>query len=447
MIGSIKHLNSLSHTELLNYVREFLDSVAGAHPGTAPKLVDIAEKCFSDFQTAVSGCRSLTLWPIIDEFEEKRYTLWERIADRLNDNLNIFIVDEYSVLKKIGMTRETALHEIPSYDASWMLLNEDKAFPTGQCAVGHFWKPELMDKLISRLTDLSNNALCRKAGIVEQTDDLNRVEKLLTKLTESLPDPQLISRLRSSRYFLLVSLKVLHSCSRKECSPEHNRNCTYLNAGLLFEDRFRAQQQIDSFQIFSYDQLSLSSLAGMIGQRAGQFFKDESNDILEMLLGEFYPVFRSTLEAFQAHPLWNQFERKEHEFYKEALVLMDKVYNHLTCSNAEDPQVWERQIRSKEYKAAKNLLGYGRPEGHLLDWQPGDIMTTEVFDAILVKWCESGATHDLEVIDALELHRNCQYLNKTAERYALVIREANENADLGTLRKYRYEVSDIVRFM
>lgn len=447
MISSIKTLNFLSHTELLNSVREFLCSLRDAHPDQAPQMVDITEKCFSDFQTAVIQCRTLALWPIIDEFEEKRYTLWETIADKLDDNLNIFIVDEYSVLKKIGLTKESALHEIPTYNASWMLLDEDKTFPTGQCAVGHFWKPELMNKLISRLIDPSNVALCKKAGIEEQTDDLNRVETLLAKLTGSLPDPQIISSLRNSRYFLLVSLKVLHSCSRKEYSPENNRNCTYFNAGLLFEDRFRAKQQIDNFEIFSYDQLSLSSLARLIEHRAEQFFKAESNDILEMLFREFHPVFRSTLDAFRTHPLWDKFEKREHDFYKEALLLMDKVYNHLTCTNAQDPQVWEKQIRSEEYKAAEHLFRCGRPEGHLLDWQPGDIMNTEVFDAILLKWCENGCAQDLEVIDALDLHRNCQCLNKAAENYAYLIQKTDEKADLGTLRKYRYEVSDIVRFM
>ncbi|MFP4164841.1 MAG: hypothetical protein ACLFVE_12730 [Chitinispirillaceae bacterium] len=446
MISSFKSLNFLSHAELLDSAREILDSVPDTCINASACLIKATETCLAEFRNNLSRCRALSLWPIIDESEQKRYALWEKIADKLDDNLNIFIVDEYSILKKIGLTKETAAHEIPSYDASWMLLDKSKAFPIGRYSIGHFWKPALMNKLISRLTDPSNSALCQKAGIMSLVENLAKVEKSLKQQIKSLPDKQMVPRLRNSRYHLLSKLKILYY-SKEEQSRITCKTCRYLNAGILFEDRFRTLQQIKNLETFSLDQLKLSQLADLVQSRAAIFFENESNDILEMLYHEFHPVFMKTLDAFRSHPLWDQFEKGEHDFYKESLLLMDKVFNHITCSNEEDPQVWEKHVHSEEFKRADYLFRYGRDDNRPLDWEPGEIMNEEVFRTILDRWNASGCTRHLEALDASDLHRNCMNLNRTVREYAGFIRESQPRADIEILRRYRYELSDIVKFM
>ncbi|MDG5813967.1 hypothetical protein QA601_02670 [Chitinispirillales bacterium ANBcel5] len=435
-VKNLKDLNSLSHEEFLSTAEDVLIDIHKIND----KLAESIGQDMSAYRLSITSLQQLSCWKEIDSLEKERYRLWERMVDTLDDNLNVEIEDPTMTLHYLQLTPESALYEIPSYKASWELLEPtedgDRFFSSANAADGHFWEPPDMENLIRRLIDPQNSSLCEMAGILSESSTLQKVQLQLDALCSSLPE-DINDSLRKKRYYICLGFSI------SNLFKSATKDFVQLDAGELFEGRIREQEQIRKLQMFSYDQIPLSQLSVHAEKIVQQAYQKTNDSSLLKQFEEAHKPFIEVFSEFKKHSLFEQLEQEELAFYNELRRLLDKVVGYIPCYNPEDPSFWDKHIKSKEYKASKSLTSLlnKSPYDKIEYWEPDESISPHSIYGIIDEWSEKENLKYLMDIGATELYESTLQLNDKAEETADLIRQVYSGAKLEVLRFTRYRLS------
>jgi hypothetical protein len=457
ILQCLKSANLLSHTEFLSFANKLCFEISENSGNENPKVLEHIRRDLVDFASCIKDVSQHSIWSELDILEGKRYSLWEKIVDKLDDNLNLEITDYYFVLEKINLTLKTAYGEVPSYAASWDLLlpgetPERRIFPSRRHALGHYWMPKDMNTFIERLIDIKYKDLCEIAGIAADVAELSEIQQQFTVLSLISDIEVTLSSLRKCRYYICVGFCV--AIKSDTDGLKRLKKHVQIDAGVLFEDRFFQRGERMRMEKWSVDTLPFSLFFSLVEKSAQRLFEKEPDSGLYEDYQTDLPVLLKCYNAFRSHLLWEQFEKEEHAFYKEILLLLDKVTHFTCCYNADNEAIWERFTKSDTYNAASMLLYEyatnavtntgGTLEGEESDstisvsWEPGSPINHNAIEVIITYWGTTENRLHLTTLHALDLFERCIALNKAASDTASLIQNLHPDADLSTLRKYRY---------
>jgi len=456
---TLKSSNSLRHKDFLPFAYD-LHCELEHHPVIQLKtayldsvMLDI--KKFSDYYQELSHYDN---WSLIDDLEMNRYNLWEKIIDRLDDNLNLVITDDYCELSWIKLTLENAYYAIPSYSASQKLIDlpydtsEKIHFSSKRNAHGHFWNAKQMDLFISRLINPDVRALCETAGILYDVTALEKNQQQLDSALKTLHNLPLLNQLRETRYIICCGLSVYLSICQYPLKGYKETN--FVNATELFEDRFLELKERKRMERSSIDLLPLSLFLSIAKNAVATFHKKMPDSGLYKSYQEDAPRLLKAYNAFRTDILWDQFEKEEHILYKELALLLDKITNYTQYFSCDNEELYQKFINSDSYDAAITLLyeyddesteqngsdtkEHTASETYGISWEPGDSINYHAMIEILKHWGSAQNRIHLKLLKAEELFDNVVKYNDAVLQTASLIKCNNPDADLDILRQQRY---------
>lgn len=457
VLQRLKSANFLSHSEFSAFANEYYIEISEQIGNEKPKLIERIRGELTGFVSCLKELQLNTLWENIDTLEKKRYSLWETIVDKLDDNLNLIISDNYFVLKKINLTLDTACREVPSYAASFDLAypegtTEHRFFQSRRHALGHHWTPELMNTFITRLIDPQYRNLCETAGVASDVDQLSDIQQQLAMLIDISEIASTLEKLRKYRYLLCLGMYV---CFRNDTATiKKYKDIVRVDASICFQERFVELGERIRMEQCSVDLLPFSIFFSLVENSARKLIEKDPDSGLYKEYQTDLPVLMKCYDAFRSHVLWEQFEKEDNAFYKELLLLLDKVTSYTSCYNADNDEIWEKFTGSDTYDAAYALLeecdsetvSYaddtsGDDESSSKSsvyWEPGAPVNYYSIETIVQYWGTAANRKHLSTLKALELFDSCMVLNATVSNTASLIKCMHPDADLDTLRKYRF---------
>jgi hypothetical protein len=457
VLQRLKSANFLSHSEFLAFANEYYIEISVLTGSDKPKLIERIRGELTGFASCLKELQLNNLWEHIDTLEKKKYSLWETIVDKLDDNLNIAISDNYLVLEKINLTLETACREVPSYAASFDLVfpegtSQLRFFQSQRHALGHYWTPELMNKLVTHLIDPQYLNLCEAAGVATDVICLSEIEQQLAMMIDLSEITPTLEKIRKYRYLLCLGMYV--SFRRSTDKVQKYKTPVWVDASICFQERFVQLGELERMEKCSVDLLPFSIFFSLVENTARKLFEKRPDSVIYEDYQTDLPVLLKCYNAFCSHILWEQFEKEDNAFYKELLLLLDKVTGYTSCYNGVNEEIWEKFTRSATYNAACTLLdecnsetvsapddtdgdGESSTSGRI-HWRPGDPVDFYGIKKIVRYWGTTTNRKHLSTLNSLELFEHCMALNATASDTASVIKSMNPDADLDTLRKYRY---------
>ncbi|HMA65760.1 MAG TPA: hypothetical protein VKO63_11195, partial [Chitinispirillaceae bacterium] len=430
------------------------------HPEIQSKsrVLDILQLNIKEYAGYYKELSCYDTWALIDDLEMNRYQLWEKIIDRLDDNMNIRITDYYCELYLLDLTLETAYNEIPSYSASRSFFEpadttgEKLCFYSEGSAHGHFWNSGEMDFFIRRLINPEFRTLCEIAGILSDVNALELNQLHLDSALKTFSDCMLLNKLRESRYCISFGLSMYILVGQ---SPlDRYKKCNSIDASVLFEDRIIEMNERKRLEPFSIDMLPLSTFLSIVQQAADVFQQKMPDSTLYKNYLEDVSKLLKAYNAFKSDVLWDQFEKEEHAFYKELALLLDRITCFTQCYLADNEELYQKFLNSDTYDAATTLLYEYVNESTLqnsgdtkeqiasdtycISWEPGDPINYRAMKAILKYWGSAQNRSHLEVLNAETLFDNVVELNNAVIRTASLIKSKNPDADLDILREHRF---------
>jgi hypothetical protein len=448
---TFKSVNTLSHTSLVAYTREFLaQSLLCGIRCTNDKVKElIRTRDLPAFEGALAALVANDVGCRIDELEARRYGLWEEIIDTMDENLNLEIEDYTFFLSRVGLTETSALQEIPSYRASWELCAPGtragcRVFLSRRSAKGHFWYRNEMDVMIGRLIDPAHAGLCAEAGITERVDALAAIEAKIAKLATGLSRPGILIKVRECRYMVCLAMIV---ASFDDTHVAQIKDRRYVKAFTLFGDRIARREEQRRMELFSFNHLSPSAFDAILDALAPAAQREDA--LALPVLEDFnqsMAAYKTQLAAFRSHYLWERFETEETAFYQETLRLMDAVAGFIPCYDPDDPEVWEEHSTSATYQAALPLLEMLNriPYDMFQYWEPDQNITSDTMQTMLDKWTEPENLDRLELLGCRERFERCRTQDDATRSLGLEIENDDPEADLDELRRQRDELTLIL---
>ncbi|HMA65166.1 MAG TPA: hypothetical protein VKO63_08210, partial [Chitinispirillaceae bacterium] len=457
-----KSLNSLRHKDFLLFVYDLHYKMAH-HPDIQqrPGELDTILLNIKEYAGYYKEISAFDTWAHIDNLEMNRYLLWEKIIDRLDDNLNLRITDYYGELYMLDLSLENAYNEIPSYSASRSFFEsqdsngESLCFYSEGSAHGHFWDPHKMDFFIRRLISPEFSTLCEITGILSDVNVLEQNQLQLESTLKTFPDCILLNKLRHARYCISFGLSM---CILVGQSPlDRYKGCKSIDAMVLFEDRIIEMSERKRLELFSIDLLPLSTFLSIVLQANDVFQKRLPDSSVYKSYLENMPKLLKAYNAFRSDVLWDQFEKEEHAFYKELTLLLDRVTCFTQCYLADNEELYQKFINSDTYDSATTLLyeyvnestvqnsGDTKEqiasETYCISWEPGDSINFRAIKPILKYWGSAQNRLHLEVLNAEALFNKVVEFNNSVIRTSSMIKSKNPDADLDILREHRYYIN------
>lgn len=456
---TFKSLNSFRHKDFLLFVYDLHYELAH-HPEIQSKsgVLDILLLNIKEYAGYYKQLSGYDTWARIDNLEMNRYLLWEKIIDRLDDNMNLRITDNYGELYLLDIKLEAAYKEIPIYSASRSLFEpadatgEELCFYSEGSAHGHFWNSTKMDFFIRRLISPEFRNLCEIAGILSDVFALEQNQRQLDSVLKTFPDCMLLNKLRESRYCISFGLSMCILVGQDILDRYKKSNS--IDASVLFEDRIIEMNERKRLEPFSIDLLPLSTFLSIVQQAADVFHQKMPDSTIYKNYLKDLPVMLKAYNAFRSDVLWDQFEKEEHGFYKELALLLDRITSFTQCYIADNEELYQKFINSDTYDAATILLyeyvneqtvqnsGDTKEqiasETYCISWEPGDPINYHAMKAILTYWGSAQNRSHLEVLNAETLFDNVVTLNNAVMRTASLIKSRNPDADLDILREHRF---------
>lgn len=444
MYRSIKEIINLSHTNFISFAYDFVQQLM-SHGGDRENL--LAKRIVQDLETLGSLVYALTSCDAgraIDRLEERRYRVWENIVEVLDDNLGLKVVDPDFLLPSCNLTEKDALLQIPSYAATWNLLEpgsdqSHRVFPTRASTCGHFWRNQDMGRLIARLIDPSREHLCKLAGIAETVELLRKLELELTSQICRLPAPEAMDSIREQRYKISLCMKLcLHTDLRRLKKPHS------VEASTLVENRIHAMEEKRRMEMFSLDHLSPGSFLAIIKRISPRLLQP---GVLTGTIREEFPAlyaeFTRMIDSFKKHPQWDDFDGHEGEFYRSCVNLLDRVAAYIPCYTDRDGNLHRRHTTQNGYFAAMALLKQlnKTPYDSFTSWTPDQIIGFPVMDEMIYNWADPANQKLLQTCQATEMYESCAYLYDATATLAEKIMDESPPETLFRMRHLRYILS------
>lgn len=445
MQAKLRNANYLSHEEFYSFSLSLLN-ITTFNTGTEKQIEDF-RSLFMKYYDLLKACSSNAIWPILDEYEKRRYVLWEHISETIGDNLDIsFSSEDLALLEQFDVDPLEALMKIPTFKASWDLVESDGSYHVAfdRRTEGYYWLPDEMEVLISNFLDEKNQSVCETAGIISFVDEMREVEKYIEMLSFRLENNDILNELRLTRFFMMHRIE--HSGIASRFSAKRPRDFKFVNARVLLADQLREKFEIDRMQTFSYDQLMLSEYP-----RFAKLWQEKLNEL------SLYPSFEKSLKRrlaefirimnkFRNHELWEQFEAAENEFCRECYLLLDKVSSFCFSIDMGDTECTELLGESDQALAVSELLQFldKKAEKLFYRWSPDCPIDYSLFQSVVQKWNNVECSANLLTIDALDLFGSVQILNCKVNMIATQIEHLDSRADLAALRHKRFRLSEMM---
>jgi hypothetical protein len=444
---NLKIANTLSHSDFAAFARTYLFSVGPSSFKPANEIAeDQRQHHLPPYDESVAALCGSDAGKAIDLIEARRYSLWEAIVDILDDNILVMVDDPNYTLKSIGLDEETAYDEIPIVRASLELLepmgNDSQNFPSSSHLNGHFWEPEEMATLISRLIDPAHAGLCAEVGIADKVRLLAEVEQEIGLLAPRLP-AGLLETLRTQRADICIGMQcvVMHTPTMSSGKYKHPR---YIKPYQVFADRFKHAEELERMEMFSLDHLSASAFIKLVDPlKPDSIADDVLCESMRNHLFTNYAKFKKALGNFQSHYLWDRFEAEETSFYQACNRLMDAVTSAMECIDIEDPDCRQEHMDTPTFDAAAELVDNleHNPFCSYIGWEPNTPLAIENMVPLLEDWGTSENLGYLNTLDCMEKYHECCRLNEITNNLCIEISTDNPAANLEELRSFRTEVS------
>jgi hypothetical protein len=445
--SSIGFFNTLTHQDLLNTVSTALGGKRSAARSPESILLGRIKKDLEHYEQQLRLFLADPAGVVLDNLEQRRYALFDKIVDRIDDNLNFWILDDTDILDQIGLTEETAYDEVPSYISSWQLLqpspdgDDRRIFPSESNADGHFWDNEEMTALVSRLIDPGHIELCKDAGIVEMVAQLRALEGEYEKIPVSRELSERIGAIRDLRYHLCAGISLSKSLYKNKDPYKDSKD---IKAIELFADRFKAVYEQQKLEMFSVDELAPDDFLTMMErfetESAGtnEFIKHTKKNFVEAL-----KEYRLTLELFRQHERWPDFKDLETDLYRLSIGLISKVSGFLACFDIDDEEYVKQHYESPHYQAARKLLKELEitPYHSFVLWEPDHTVEFRILEVMFEVWNEPEFRKDLQTLDATDLFDKCLHLDRATGLIAETIAGEDSEEILQTLRDSRSKLS------
>lgn len=446
--NKIKDTTRLTHSGFLRFINELLSTVSDKDKEETIYVYKAIEKDSAKYERLLEECRNCPQFGSIEELEAKRYSLFDDIMDIVEENLYVHINDKNGAFLFIDIEPGKAALEIPSFKASYELMQvepENEDVTDFFFANEHHWLPSEMDETIDHIIRREQHERCIEAGIISHIPELQLVEESLRELIPYLENAEAITELRELRYDICSLLTI---SGLEEFNSELNEP-RVIDASYLFESRLAEREERRRLEMFSFDELTLTTLATLAENWAKEVTLSSKNENFKANIQKRLSEYLQILGLFRSHYLFEQFEREENSFYREVLRVMDRVVCAIPCYNAEDEECWNRHISTEKYKAARTLLEMldRTPYDNYCSWEPDFPLPSDVLYTIIEKWNTVENRELLHRVGALELYENLRKLEENAAHSAMVIQLTNKHAKLEKLRHSRFGISIILSIL
>jgi hypothetical protein len=414
------------------------------------KLHEIIEKDLTEYGTLLEKAFKTDEDRRINTLERERYRYFNQVADRLVDNLLVWVDDYLGELKRVGLTDGEALKRIPEYGASWKILERPDGkvyFISEGNKHGHSWEPEDMEFLITRLSDPLLKEQLHIAGITEDARMLVGIDERITALLSQGKTGislDLLNNIRKIRHHICLGVHVLYINIGTEKLHKSHRHISVYD---IISDIIEMKEERKRAEKFSYNDFSHSVFKSLVDKIKEPIMNDKGlvpkiREDFEKEFGDYATAF----EAFRSHPLWDELDAYEADLYRNMETLVFSIAAHLGCIGADEPGRWEKHVETDTYKAALALID-SIPQkwyDNLKQFDRGESLSPHIVNAMLDTWDDVVHRVSLKILDRETLFNTCKSADKSARLLAGKIHRDRELADLDKLRFARYRLVIII---
>ncbi|MBN2035608.1 MAG: hypothetical protein JW768_02585 [Chitinispirillaceae bacterium] len=448
-MDALPNLNHISHSDLPAFFREVF-SVFQARPDHDPEQFDngfIAE--IAEFEALVNESVATDQDREIIRLDGEWYAKFDAVAEQIHDTMTARMDDPGHVLFDLDLKWDTAMQQMPEYQACNKLLvplpdDPERGTLYRGYSCGQEWPADAMAEFIARQRDPSLRPHALKAGVAHLIDALiaadDRLHAALSAPGATITRERL-DEIRKNRETIVNSLHLMFY-RIPQYRERHKKPKRFL-AHEVFKDRLMLQQEQSLYEEFSYNDISYTALAKIAQISRDQILKNDAvNEKIKNNFQKELSEYLSLLREFESGLSWRDLDDVETARLRDMERLLLSVTSHFGCIGADSKEVWARHEASDEYKAVNALF-----EDLDLQWFEcmelffrGQVTRPELHLEIIDSWDNPEHREQLKQLNCLDLYEECKAHEARSGLLAEKVGGANPNTNLDDLRESRFQL-------
>lgn len=341
--------------------------------------VDSVKNGIERFQEQVEHILRLPSGEQILELENLRNEKIEEILDRLDDHLNISVMDIDDALATLDITVEKLISGVSGFSEACRLLGKNKVgdpdFPTHLKRGGHVWGEQRYRVFLNRLESREFEEELEILGIAEKALELKALDHRQLSFIDKENCAEDFKDLRKLRYDLHTELeKVYHAIYSEEL---FYKNINEIPAIELLIDDINTRNDVEYSTVDSINDLSYDELISQIESVEESTIPAEFSQEWSSMVDTDLALMKRTREYLSKDSAWNEFQESEQILLKAVERLYWELPSNLRCSEERGYESVADKIRnSPRYLMAMNLIQMLQDEGIHIDisYALGDVV-------------------------------------------------------------------------
>ncbi|MFW5775158.1 MAG: hypothetical protein ACOCW2_02615, partial [Chitinivibrionales bacterium] len=404
-------LNQFSHRELYAFGLKILREYESASGDGSSALLKNARGEIDAYGLLVEKINDKSIALLLDDFEGRRYKIWEQIISFLDKQLQV----QLSPFDKDwdGKTpQKLILKHIPAYNAAHFVLKELCSDFTygGRKVYGYIHSSREMNSLIDAMLSVRAARAVESLGLEKKMHTYHEVRQAFDHCIGSYPDlGEIFDQLGRRRVTVCLGLTImLHKLPRYARSYPVSREVTVKGISPLLVNRNEliCDAQRLSFNDFSHQSLLILAQR-MLDARIQRLEEGGADFPLASELVSQVAVYSKYVKTIFGDNQESAFALWEGQRYRLFELLVSTIENHMHGDARWSNSQWIRHGCSAEYEAAEYLL-YDTCEHYNHDFDPegnGHLCQSEVMDRLVCSWEPFEAQMALRCLDCLALYR------------------------------------------
>ncbi len=440
-------LNHFSHRELFRFGLQLLDEYDLFGSSYKKKLAQRVRSEIYQYGSLIEKINEKSIGLLLDDFEGRRYEIWEQIISFLDKQLQVQI-SPFDKDWDLTTPEKQILKHIPSYKAAHFILYDLCADYThySRKVYGYIYSRDEMDKLLGAMQTVRALHAVELLGLEEKIREYQRVQFTFERCIDRYEDlKEIFQKLSLIRVRVCLGLVlILHKIPRfvRKFPPPAEVTVKEVSPLLVSRPELVCDAQRLSFNDFSHQNLLILSQR-MLEAREQQIEDGLADFPLAAELERQVVLYKMFLDTVSADELGPSFDQMEGRRYRSFELLISTVERFMHGDADWSDRQWIKHGASPEYEAAEYLL-YDTCLDYNHDFSPeacGHLCQSDLMDDLIESWSDFEAQLALKRLECLHLYIQYRECSQRCQSIAWRIERKTNSGIIRRLGKKRYEIS------